>query len=32
LLCRYHHTLTHLELAPEEEARVLAANGGRWCI
>ncbi|HJU51776.1 MAG TPA: DUF222 domain-containing protein [Acidimicrobiia bacterium] len=27
LLCRYHHTLTHLEIEPEEEARVLAGSG-----
>jgi hypothetical protein len=27
LLCRYHHSLTHLEIEPHEEARVLAGSG-----
>jgi hypothetical protein len=31
LLCRYHHTLTHLEITPEDEAdgRVLVGSGRR---
>jgi hypothetical protein len=31
LLCRYHHRLTHLEIEPEEEARILAGSGKRRC-
>jgi hypothetical protein len=27
LLCRYHHSLTHLEIEPEEETRVMAGSG-----
>ncbi|HJU80714.1 MAG TPA: hypothetical protein VJ796_03095 [Acidimicrobiia bacterium] len=27
LLCRYHHSLTHLEIDPEEEARALSGSG-----
>ena len=26
LLCRYHHSLTHLEIEPEDDARVLAGT------
>ena len=31
LLCRYHHTLTHLEIYPEDESRALAGTGKRSC-
>lgn len=31
LRCRYHHTLTHLEIYLDEEARLLAGTGKRSC-